>query len=164
MEMDRHIREHGKRLYGLCRHLCGNAADADDLYQETWLRAVKGFSRFDPSMDFEPWITRICVNAYRSSLRRISRRLAVEPPGEKKEAMLLSAPAPEEPDYGALRAAVGKLPEKLRVTVVLFYFEDMDVASTAAVLGVPPGTVKSRLSKARMLLREELKDEPDLRF
>ncbi len=57
MEIDRYIREHGKRVYGLCRHLCGNAADADDLYQETWLRAMKGLAKFDPSLDFEPWIT-----------------------------------------------------------------------------------------------------------
>ena len=164
MEMDRYIREHGRRLYGLCRHLCESAADADDLYQETWLRAVGAFSRFNPSMDFEPWITRICVNAYRSSLRRASRRPALEPPGAEKEALLQSAPAPQEPDYGPLREAVRGLPEKLRMTVVLFYFEGMDVASTAKVLGVPPGTVKSRLNKARMLLRRELKDESDLRF
>jgi len=164
MEVDRYIRKHGKRVYGLCRNLCGNAADADDLYQETWLRAMKGLAKFDPSLDFEPWITRICVNAYRSSLRRLSRRPALEPPGEKKEAALLSAPAPERPNYDALRSAIEGLPERLRVTVVLFYFEDMDVSSTAKALGIPEGTVKSRLSKARKLLREELKDEPDLRF
>ena len=50
MEVDRYIREHGKRVYGLCRHLCGNAADADDLYQETWLRAMKGLPSSTP-----PW-------------------------------------------------------------------------------------------------------------
>lgn len=164
MEIDRYIQAHGKRLYGLCRHLCANASDADDLYQETWLRATRSISKFDPSMDFEPWITKICVNAHRSALRRIARSLTADPPGIDKEAILLSAPAPEEPDYAPLRDAVSKLPEKLRTTVVLFYFEDMDVASTATVLGIPPGTVKSRLSKARKLLKEELKNESDLRF
>ncbi|MBQ9954101.1 MAG: sigma-70 family RNA polymerase sigma factor [Eggerthellaceae bacterium] len=99
MEVDRYIREHGKRVYGLCRHLCGNAADADDLYQETWLRVMKGLAKLDPSLGFEPWITRICVNAYRSSLRRLSRRPALEPPGEKKEAALPRSIWSESPKH-----------------------------------------------------------------
>ena len=54
------------------------------------------------------------------------------------------------------------LPEKLRVTVILYYFEEMDVNTTAQVLGIPPGTVKSRLNKARTKLKEVLGNEPDL--
>ena len=54
------------------------------------------------------------------------------------------------------------LPEKLRVTVILYYFEEMDVNTTAQVLGIPTGTVKSRLNKARTKLKEVLGNEPDL--
>ena len=72
--------------------------------------------------------------------------------------------APEKEDYAALYAAIDQLPEKLRLTVILFYFRDMDIASVSAVLGMPAGTVKSRLHKARNLLREVIGNETDLRF
>ena len=68
--IDPYIERYGERLYGLCRALCTSRADADDLYQETWLRAVRSFARYDPARPFAPWITRICVNVYRSQLRR----------------------------------------------------------------------------------------------
>lgn len=64
--IDQYIQKYGRRLYGLCRSLCASPYDADDLYQETWLRVVKHISQYDPSREFEPWLTRICVNTYRS--------------------------------------------------------------------------------------------------
>ena len=64
--IDQYIQQYGRRLYGLCRSLCASPYDADDLYQETWLRVVKHISQYDPSREFEPWLTRICVNTYRS--------------------------------------------------------------------------------------------------
>ena len=69
--IDQYIRQHGKRLYGLCMTLCANSFDADALYQETWMKAVKCFSQYDPTQPFEPWLTKICVNTYRNGLRRI---------------------------------------------------------------------------------------------
>ena len=83
---------------------------------------------------------------------------------EEKDALLQSVPAPENPDYGLLYEAVDGLPEKLRLAVILFYFEEMDIAATAQVLGIPEGTVKSRLSKARKLMKEVLGRESDLQF
>ena len=75
-----------------------------------------------------------------------------------------NVPAPEADDYRDVRAAVDKLPEKLRTVVILFYFEELDVAATAAALSIPPGTVKSRLHKARTILKEVLAHEADLPF
>lgn len=162
--IDEYIRQHGRRLYGLCRFLCKNPADADDLYQETWLKVVKNISRYDPAMAFEPWLTKICVNIYRNTLRSALRSPFLQfSSNEKKDAYLLSVPAPEKEDYTELYDAVDRLPEKQRLAVVLFYFQGMDVAATAAALGVPQGTVKSRLSKARGRLKEVL-NETDLRF
>ncbi|MCI8479382.1 MAG: sigma-70 family RNA polymerase sigma factor [Oscillibacter sp.] len=150
--MDQYIRQYGRRLYGLCRSLCRNVQDADDLYQDTWLKALDKLDSYDPGLPFEPWITRICVNTYRNVLRRLARS-PVRPMEEGED-----FPAPDSPDYAPLYEAVHGLPEKLRVTVVLYYFRDMDTAGTAEVLGVPQGTVKSRLSKARKLLKEVLED------
>lgn len=158
--IDEYIRRYGRRLYGLCRSLCPNPFDADDLYQETWLRVVKHIGKYDPGREFEPWLTRICVNAYRTALRRRSRSPMLEfSSGEEQERFLQSVPAPEERDYGPLYEAVGELPDKLRLAVVLFYFRGQDLASAAEILSVPVGTVKSRLNRARKLLKEALADE-----
>lgn len=158
--IDEYIRRYGRRLYGLCRSLCPNPFDADDLYQETWLRVVKHIGKYDPDREFEPWLTRICVNAYRTALRRRSRSPMLEfSSGEEQERFLQSVPAPEERDYGPLYEAVGELPDKLRLAVVLFYFRGQDLASAAEILSVPVGTVKSRLNRARKLLKEALADE-----
>ena len=163
--IEQFIQQYGKRLYGLCRTLCANPFDADDLYQETWLKAVKNFEKYDHSKEFEPWLTRICVNTYRNDLRSKSRSPLLQfKRNEDKEALLQSIPSPEKTDYTQLYIAINNLPDKFRLTVILFYFCGMDTASTAAALRVPSGTVKSRLNKARRLLKEALDDETDLRF
>lgn len=164
--INQYIRDYGKRLYGLCMVLCANSYEADDLYQETWLKAVKYIDRFDKTKEFEPWLTKICVNTYRSTLRRVAKSPIFNtfPTTEDKENIINSIPAPEGEDYSELYAAIDKLPEKLRITVQLFYFRNMEITSVSAVLGIPPGTVKSRLNKARNKLKEVLTDETDLRF
>lgn len=164
--MDTYIRQYGKRLYGLCRTLCASPQDAEDLYQETWLKALAHLEQYDPAREFEPWLTRICVNTYRSALRRLARSPVFDrfSSSEEKEAVLAAAPAPEGEDFSELHAAVDALPEKLRLAVILFYFRDMDLASAARVLNIPPGTMKSRLNHARNRLKEALSHETDLPF
>ena len=161
--MDQYIRKYGKRLYGLCMTLCADKHEADDLYQDTWVKVLKRFDTYDPSRDFEPWMTRLCVNTYRDRLRRLSRSPFLNfSSNETKDAFLLTATAPEKEDYSDLYAAIDQLPEKLRLTIILFYFEDMDIEKTAQTLGIPTGTVKSRLHKARIQLKEVLGRETDL--
>ena len=63
--LDAYIRQYGRRLYGLCLTLCGSVQEAEDLYQDTWLKALRYFSRYDPQLPFAPWLTKICVNTYR---------------------------------------------------------------------------------------------------
>ena len=166
--IDEYIRLYGKRLYGLCLTLCASVHEAEDLYQETWLKAVRYLDCYDRSREFEPWITKICVNTYRNSLRRLARSPFFDrfSSSEEKEALLeaVSTETEGNRDYEVLYQAINRLPDKLRVTVILFYFRDMDAASAARALGVPIGTVKSRLYKARRLLKEALKDETDLQF
>ena len=163
--MDRYIRKYGKRLYGLCMTLCADKHEADDLYQDTWVKVIRNFDSFDTSKDFEPWLTKLCVNTYRDKLRRISRSPFLSfMSNESKDAVFSTTPAPEREDYSDLYAAIDQLPEKMRLAIILFYFEDMDISKTAETLGIPPGTVKSRLNKARKLLKEVLTDETDLRL
>lgn len=163
--MDQYIRKYGKRLYGLCMTLCADKHEADDLYQDTWVKVIRNFDSFDTSKDFEPWLTKLCVNTYRDKLRRISRSPFLSfMSNESKDAVFSTTPAPEREDYSDLYAAIDQLPEKMRLAIILFYFEDMDISKPAETLGIPPGTVKSRLNKARKLLKEVLTDETDLRL
>ena len=164
--INQYIRDYGKRLYGLCMVLCANSHEAEDLYQETWLKVVKYIHRFDSSKEFEPWLTKICVNTYRSALRKFAKNPVYNTfsTTEEKENLLNSVPAPEGSDYSDLYAAIDTLPEKLRITLVLFYFKDMEITAVSELLGIPPGTVKSRLNKARVKLKEVLTDETDLQF
>ena len=160
--IDQYIQQYGRRLYGLCRSLCSNPFDADDLYQETWLRVVRHISKYDSTRDFEPWLARICVNTYRSTLRRLAKSPLLDFSSEEEKARLLdSIPAREEKDYTSLSKAVDRLPEKLRLAVILYYFQGEDLASAAKILNIPVGTAKSRLNKARKLLKEALAGETD---
>ncbi len=162
--LDSYIRLHGKRLYGLCRSLCADPSDADDLYQDTWLKALNHFSQYDPSQPFEPWLTKICVNTYRNALRRLVRSPIFNgfASSQEKSALLERSAAPEPPDYSDLHCAIDALPERLRTTVILYYFQDMDIQAVSQAMNIPPGTVKSRLSRARTLLKEVLTHEGGL--
>lgn len=155
---DELIRQYGKRLYGLCVALCRDRDAADDLYQETWLKVLKGIDTYDSARDFEPWLTKICVNTYRSFRRKRQKSPVYDNflTAEEKDFALNSVAAREQTGDRELRDAVSRLPEKLRVTVILCYFHDMDIRTAAAVLRIPEGTVKSRLNRARGILREAL--------
>ena len=162
--IDGYIEQYGKRLYGLCLTLCRNSFDADDLYQETWLKAYKKFEQYDKSRPFEGWLTGICMNTYRDILRKRRRSNIYDnfSTEEEKEAVLENAAAAEPADMEHIRIAVDRLPEKLRVTVILYYFHQMNVSQVSASLKIPEGTVKSRLNKARNMLKEVLKNEADI--
>ncbi len=164
--LNQYIEQYGRRLYGLCMKLCKSPAEADDLYQETWLKACQKFSQYDPARPFEAWITGICVNAYRDLLRKRRRSPVFDgfSTTEEKDLIMGAVALPEKEDYSYLHTAIDRLPQKMRTTVILHYFHGLDEARTAEALGIPVGTVKSRLHQAKKKLRKELRDEFDLQF
>jgi RNA polymerase sigma-70 factor (ECF subfamily) len=119
--------------------------DVDDLYQETWLRVVRGARGFAPGRPFRPWLFRIAVNCARDWQRR--RRVD---PLAHAEAPDAAPPGPERHADAALDAArlLAALPPAQRDVVVLRYYHDLPEAEVAEVLGCPRGTVKSRLHHA----------------
>ncbi|MDR1643609.1 MAG: sigma-70 family RNA polymerase sigma factor [Clostridiales bacterium] len=156
--IDECISRYGKRIFGLCLKLCKNSMDAEDLYQETWIKAYRFIDKYDNAREFEGWLTSICLNAYRDMLRRQRWKsmLAVFKSNEEKDFVMNSLPAETEDNYSHVREAVNELPEKCRMATILYYFNDMDVKKVAEILKMPEGTVKSHLSKARKILKERL--------
>lgn len=139
--------------------LCRNRDDAEDLYQETWLKVLSHIHKFDETKEFEPWAARICVNTYRNILRRLKISPFVDFASDAEKTLRMESVSADERDHTVLYDAVDRLPERLRVTVILYYFRYMDVQKTAEILGIPEGTVKSRLNHARKRLKEALMDE-----
>ena len=150
---------YGKRLYGLCVRLCGSQNDADDLYQETWLRVCCHEDRYDASLPPEHWLNAICVNAWRDMCRRDKwrMRLAVFADSEQKDKALEDVPAEQHDSENAeLWDAIRRLPPKYTAVIVLHYFRGYGVRELSRILKVPEGTVKYRLFRARELLKGEL--------
>lgn len=164
--INQYIEEYGKRLYGLCLTLCADTFNAEDLYQETWLKVCRKISQYDEKKPFEGWLTGICVNLYRDNLRKqkISKIFDGFASSEEKDRAIESVPDKVKKDYSELHEAIDKLPEKLRITVIVYYFRGLSEAQTAAALGIPKGTVKSRLNQAKEKLRKELDYGTDLQF
>ncbi|MBR6535149.1 MAG: sigma-70 family RNA polymerase sigma factor [Clostridia bacterium] len=161
---DNYIQLYGRQLWGLCLTLCRNTCDAEDLYQEMWFRFYKNIKRLDKSGEPLPYLTKICVNIYRNMKKRDLKNPVFDnfSSSEEKDMALSSVPSEEKEDHSELHCAIDALPQRLRICVILFYFEDMDVQQTSKVLNIPAGTVKSRLNKARKLLKEMLKNETDI--
>ena len=158
---DEYISAHGKRLFGLCQKLCKNREDAEDLYQETWIKAYKFFEKYDGSKEFAGWLTIICVNTYRDMLRRQKWKLFFVrfATNEEKDLFFANQVAAVAPDYSEVQEAVNELPDKLRMVITLYYFNGLDTGKTAQLLKIPLGTVKYRLRQARELLKRRLEHD-----
>lgn len=157
------VERHQERLFGLLVQLTGGDANrADDLFQETFLRAVRSAETFDASKSFRPWLTTIAVNLVRDDARRrkLQNEVAVQAAETRGRGARMVAPQ-EMPDEQAergdeavkVRAALQRLTEKEREVVLLHFYERLTLAEAADVLAVPLGTVKSRLHGALERLR-----------
>ena len=138
--------------YRFCRH----PARAEELAQEAFVRAFRSLGRWRGDAAFSTWLFAIALNVCRSDLRR-SR--PPEVPIEELQVPASDAPGDEterrERDE-IVRRAVKTLPSRYRDAVVLYYFCETDVIQAAAVLGIPTGTCKARLHRARALLKQRL--------
>lgn len=135
-------------LYNVAVAILGNRADCLDAMQEAVLAAWRSLGKLREPRYFKTWLTRILINQCRRTLRR--RRGLPAPLNDA-----VSAPNPDD-ESAALRAAVDALPDRLRPVIVLHYYEDFAIEDVARMLGIPQGTVKSRLSRGRDLLRRAM--------
>ena len=139
--------------------LLGAGSDAEDVVQEALVKAFRSLDSFRTDSPFRPWLLRIVANEARNAHRSYARRAAREERDARGPARGVVDPAVEVADRQAhedLLAAVGRLPDRLGRVVVCRYLLELDEAETATVLGVPRGTVKSRLSRGLGRLRDDL--------
>ncbi len=153
--------DHLDELYGLARHLCGNASDAEDLVQDTYARALAGAARFEDGSNLRAWLFRILRNCFIDRARR--RNIALELLDDT-----IDMKANEPWDPGALdqlryltasdvARVIDALPIELRFVVYLDV-EGFSEAEIADIMRCAPGTVKSRLSRAKARMRATLKE------
>jgi len=151
---------HADRIHAICRRVLGNPDDALDATQEALIAVARGVSKFDGRSTFTTWLYRVATNAALDEGRRLARRpRPVETPPER------AGDVSPEDAVGAridIDAALAALPEEFRVAVVLRDLCDLDYAEIAGVLGVPPGTVRSRIARGRAALADAL-GNPDRR-
>ena len=138
----------------------GAGADADDVVQESFVKAYRALGTFRAGAAFRPWLLRIVANETRNAIRSRSRRSRREELAAPLDVVL--DPAEEAVSLERRRellAAVRSLPESFRLVVTCRYLLDLDEQETAVVLGWPRGTVKSRLHRALGRLRDSLPDK-----
>ncbi|MBN2446390.1 MAG: sigma-70 family RNA polymerase sigma factor [Phycisphaerae bacterium] len=158
------------RIFNTCFRMCHNHADALDLTQTAFLKALEALPRFDARARFYTWLFRIAVNLTLSHRRQQKRRHTAsldavhgdgrmpEPAARPDAAAQRRGPEQEEL-RGRVEHALAQLDDEFRIAVVLKDVEDMDYATIGEILEVPLGTVKSRIYRGRMLLRQLLSAE-----
>jgi RNA polymerase sigma-70 factor (ECF subfamily) len=154
------VAEYGDRVFGIALRVTGSPSDAEEVMQETFLQAFRAWSTYRGEAAPTTWLYRIAVNA---ALMRVRSRRPVELLSEQSEGLEIadwSADAAQAVLRGELQqeieVAITRLPEDLRVTLILRDVEGLSTAETAAALEISEASVKSRLHRARVILRRHL--------
>lgn len=159
--LDQLLTLHHPRLFAVCRRLLGTDVDAADATQEAMMSIVRGLPNFDGQSSFGTWAYRIASNAALDEIRRRGRR--PRPLGASDDRVVnepvdprSSGAADAVVDRLTIESALADLRDDFRVAVVLRDVADLDYAEIAEVLGVPPGTVRSRIARGRAALADAL--------
>ena len=157
---DERVAENQRRVFQIGYSILGNAADAEDVAQEAFLAAYRKFASLREAEKFRGWINqivfRLALNRQRGRRRRLARDTAWQMAGTQA-AVDGAKDAEQQVQLDRLRKEIERLPEKLRSVLQLSLVEEMDAAGVGGVLGIPAGTVRSRLHTARKLLLEVMK-------
>ena len=144
-------------IVNLAYRFCRDRGRAEEMAQEVFLRAYRSLARWQRKAAFSTWLFAVATNHYCSELRRIPiRTVGLDEIVEPKDTRAIDGDFEEEDQDRVVRRAVFALPPKYREAIILFYFHEMDIASTARSLALPEGTVKARLSRGREILRIKL--------
>jgi RNA polymerase sigma-70 factor (ECF subfamily) len=157
--LERLLERHADRIHAVCRRIVADPHDALDATQEALIAVARGIARFDGRARFGTWCYRIATNAALDEVRRSRRRpVAAEPPPSASDPRDVTSAVDARLDVDA---ALRTLPVEFRAAVVLRDLADLDYAEIAEVLGIPPGTVRSRIARGRAALAEALGAPPE---
>jgi RNA polymerase sigma-70 factor, ECF subfamily len=149
------VEAHYAALYRYGYRLSGTAAEAEDLTQETFCQAQRKLDQLRDASRARAWLFSILRNAYlhRARARKVENRVPLDSVGDLPDR--LPEPLPDV-DPARLQQALGELPEAFRTPIILYYFEEFSYRDIAEQMGVPLGTVMSRLARAKLFLRQRL--------
>jgi RNA polymerase sigma-70 factor (ECF subfamily) len=168
------MRRYNRRLYRVARSILRDDAEAEDALQDAYIQAYQALPGFRSESSLGTWLTRIVMNAALGRLRKAGRQAEIiELRAEPDMDHLTSTGQPDpgaEPERATLRAQtrrlieakIDTLPDAFRTVFVLRALEELNVEETAATLGIPEATVRSRYFRARSMLREALAHEIDI--
>ena len=145
------INENKLNIYRVARGILSNEYDIEDAIQNTVIKAYEKINTLKRNELFRTWLIRILINECNEIIRKNKRMIFINESNHEEK----YNDCYENID---LTNAINKLSDELRVTTVLFYFEDMSIKDIASILKIPSGTVRSRLSRAREKLREVMEE------
>lgn len=164
------MHRHNQRLYRLARGIMRNDADAEEVVQDAWLHALHALDTFRGEAALGTWLGRIAINTALTRLRAQRRQRRAQPPAGAAEAAVIpfphAAPSPDTERIMAQREildfverAADSLPDPFRLVFMARVVEGLDQAETAALLGVPETTVRTRLHRARRMIRDRVEEQ-----
>jgi RNA polymerase sigma-70 factor (ECF subfamily) len=148
---------HMNDLFRTARRTLRSQTEAEDVVQETYLQAWKSFHRFEPGTNFRAWIFRIMFHVIHHHRRKASRLVTLREEEEFLfEQLVYEPPVPQELRDEDVLAALDRVPENFRSVILLADVQEFSYREIQGILGIPIGTVMSRLSRGRQLLRAQL--------
>jgi RNA polymerase sigma-70 factor (ECF subfamily) len=155
-EFERAALPHLKELYRSAARMLGDSSKAEDVVQETYLQAWKSFDHFEPGTNCRAWLFKIMINTIHHHRRQWFNLRLVKDGDEILQQSAAPPPVPERLSDSAVLQALDRIPVDYRAVVLLADVEEFSYKEVAGILHVPIGTVMSRLSRGRRLLREQL--------
>lgn len=146
------IEEYKGNIYAIAFNICKNTQDAEDVVQDTFIQYISLKKDFETEQHVRAWLIRVAINKAKNKITTFFRRNTL-PLEDYIETLTF-----ESPELSEIFEAVMNLPEKYRVTIHLFYYEDYSVNEIADILKISVSNVKVRLSRGRILLRKTLKE------
>ncbi len=151
-------------LYNLAHWLTRDRSEAEDLVQETYAKALKGFSSFEAGTNFRAWIYRILRNTFLTSRTGLKTSVPVDEEEDPQAYTPVTTQTPESlllarADRAAIEHALAQLPTQYREVILLCDVEEMSYREIAEALTIPLGTVMSRLARARKAMRQLLQEK-----
>lgn len=163
--MDDLIDLHKNRLYKLCLYLEKQTYEAEELFQDTWVKAMEKMDQYDPSQPFYPWLSKIAVNTYRDRLRRLRKNFQYAIFSNEEELLkvphtmnLLSEVIVRE-EWESAKEALKNLDDKFKIPLVLTLIEGLSYLEASQVLGVSEKMIKSRVYDGRVKLKKIMEKE-----